>query len=106
MFCFRDRELGDLCSLYILGISPLSDLVAFCLIDSVFCLAEALQFYEVPFVDSRSYSTSHCCSIQEFFFPCTHIFETFPYFLLYKFQCLWFYVDFLNPLRFDLSTRR
>ena len=22
---------------------------------------------------------------------CTHIFEAFPYFLLYKFQCLWFY---------------
>ena len=40
------------------------------------------------------------------FFPCTHIFEGFPYFLLNKFQCLWFYVEFLNPLRFDLSTRR
>jgi hypothetical protein len=26
--------------------------------------------------------------------------------LLYKFQCLWFYVEFLDPLRFDLSTRR
>ncbi len=66
---------------------------------------EALHLYEVPFIDSRSYSTCHCCSIQEFF-PCTHIFEAFPYFLLYKFQCLWFYVEFLNPLRFDLSTRR
>jgi hypothetical protein len=31
---------------------------------------------------------------------------TFPHFLLYKFQCLWFYVKFLDPLRFDLSTRR
>ena len=61
----------------------------YCLIDGVFCLAEALQFYEVPFVDSQSYSISHCCSIQEFF-PCIHIFEAFPYFLLYKFQCLWF----------------
>jgi hypothetical protein len=77
----------------------------FCLIEGVFCLAEALQFYEVPFIDSQSYSTSHCCSIQEFF-PCTHIFEAIPYFLLYKFQCLWIYVEFLNPLRFDLSTRR
>ena len=77
----------------------------FCLIDSVFWLAEALQFYEVPFVDSRSYSTSNCCSIQEFS-PCAHIFEVFPQFLLYKFQCLWFYVEFLNPLRFDLSIRR
>jgi hypothetical protein len=24
----------------------------FCLIDGVFCFAEALQFYEVPFIDS------------------------------------------------------
>ena len=56
---------------------------SFCLIDGVFCLAEALQFYEVPFIDSRFYSTSYCCSIQEFF-PCTHIFEAFPYFLLYN----------------------
>ena len=69
------------------------------------CLTEALQFYEVQFVNSQSYSTSHCCSIQEFF-PCAHIFEAFPHFVLYKFQCLWFYVEFLNPLRFDLSTRR
>ena len=39
-------------------------------------------------------------------FPCAHIFEAFPHFLLYKFQCLWFYVELLDPLRFDLSTRR
>ena len=32
--------------------------------------------------------------------------KAFPHFLLYKFQCLWFYVKFLDPLRFDLSTRR
>jgi hypothetical protein len=36
-------------------------------IDRVFCLTEALQFYEVPFVNSHSYSTSHFCPIQEFF---------------------------------------
>jgi len=59
----------------------------FCLTDGVFCLTEALQFYEVPFVNSRSYSTSHCCSLQEFF-PCVHIFEAFPHILLYKFQSL------------------
>ena len=59
-----------------------------------FCLTEALQFHEVPFVDSPSYSTSHCCSIQEFF-PYANIFEAFPHFLLYKFQCLWFYVELL-----------
>jgi hypothetical protein len=38
-----------------------------------FALQIAFQFYEVPFVHSRSYSTSHCCSIQEFF-PCANIF--------------------------------
>jgi hypothetical protein len=76
-----------------------------CLVDGVFYLAEALQLYEIPFIDSRSYSTSHCCSIQELL-PCTHILEAFPYFLLYKFQCLWFYVEFLNQFRFDHSTRR
>jgi hypothetical protein len=40
--------------------------MAFCLIDSVFCFTEALTFYEFSFVDSWSYSTSHCCSVQEF----------------------------------------
>jgi hypothetical protein len=65
-----------LSTLYILDISPLSDLglvksfpnllVPFCLIDSVFCLTEALQFYEVPFVNSPSYCTGYCCSVQEF----------------------------------------
>jgi hypothetical protein len=32
--------------------------------------------------------------------------KAFPHFLLYKFQCLWFYVKFFDPFRFDLSTRR
>ena len=33
------------------------------------CLLPCRSFatYEVPFIDSLSYSTSHCCSIQEFF---------------------------------------
>jgi hypothetical protein len=52
----------------------------FCFIDSVFCFKEALQFYEVPFVDSWSYGTSLCCSLQEFF-PCAYIFKAFPNFL-------------------------
>ena len=52
-----------LSSLYILDISPLSDLGLvkilsqsvgglFVLLTVVFCLTEALQFYEVPFVNS------------------------------------------------------
>ena len=71
---FGFLESSFLSSLYILDIYPLSDVgsvnlfpicwVPFCLIDSVLCLIETLQFYEVPFVNS--YSTSHWCSVQEF----------------------------------------
>ena len=85
-----------LSSLYILDISFLSDLELeknpfpicwwpFCLIDSVFCLTEILQFYEVPFVNSWSYCTSHCCSVQELFLF-AYNFEAFTHFVLYKFQ--------------------
>ena len=49
----------------------------FCLIESALYLTEAFQFYEVPFVDTWSYSTSHCCSIQEFF-PCPYSSRVFP----------------------------
>jgi exosortase/archaeosortase len=40
------------------------------------------------------------------YFPFAHILEAFPHFLLYKFQSLWFYVEFLDPLRLELCTRR
>jgi hypothetical protein len=116
MGLFDILESTFLSSLYILDISPLYDLGLvnilsqsvgglFALLMVSFALQEALQFYEVPFVNSSSYSTSHCCSIQESLL-CAHIFEAFPHFLQYKFHCLWFYVEFLDPLRFDLSTRR
>ena len=63
-------ESSFLSSLYILDICPPSDLGLvkiisqsvgglFVLLTSVFCLTEALQFYEVPFVDSRYYNTNH-----------------------------------------------
>ena len=62
MWLFDFSGVQLLSSLYILNISPLSDLglvkilaqsvVTICLIDSVLCLTEALQFHEVPFVDS------------------------------------------------------
>jgi hypothetical protein len=77
----------------------------FWLIVSVVCLTEALQFYEVLFVNCCSYNTSHWCCIQEFC-PCAHIFEGLPHFLLCKFQFLWFYVEVLDPLRLEISTRR
>ena len=34
--------------------------------------------------------------------PFAHVFQAIPHFLLYKFQCLWFYVELLDPLRFEL----
>jgi hypothetical protein len=40
------------------------------------------------------------------FFSCVHIFEAYPHFLLYKFHCLKFYEEFLDPLKCDLSIRR
>jgi hypothetical protein len=115
MGLFDFLESIFLSSLYILDTSPLSDLGLvkilsqsvgglFVLLTVSFAL-QTLQFYELPFVDSQFYRTSHCCSIQEFP-PCAHIFEAFPHFLPYKFQCLWFYVEFLDPLGFDISTRK
>jgi hypothetical protein len=110
---FDYLESNFLSSLYILDISPLSDLGLvkifsqyvrglFVLLTVSFHLQK--QFYKVPFVDSQSYSTSHCCSVQEFFL-CAHVLKTFPHFLLYKFQCLLFYVEFSDPLRLELCTR-
>ena len=63
MELFEFLKSSFLSSLNILDISPLSDLGLvkivsqsagglFFLIDSVFCLTESLQFYEVPFVNS------------------------------------------------------
>jgi hypothetical protein len=61
MGLFGSLESSFLSSLYILDISPLLDVglvkifsqsvgCLFCPTDSVLCLTEALQFYEVPFV--------------------------------------------------------
>jgi hypothetical protein len=73
---FVSMESNFLSSSYILNISLLSDvglvkifsnqLVAFLSIDSVLCLTEALQFYEVTFIDSWTYSTSNWWSVKEF----------------------------------------
>jgi hypothetical protein len=103
-----------LSSLYILDISPLSALGEvkilsqsvgglFVLLTVSFALQKLCRFVRSHF-NPPSYSTSHCCSIQEFF-PCAHIFEDFPHFLLYKFHCLWFYVEFLIHLDLTLVQR-
>jgi len=60
---FDSLKSNFLSSLHVLDVSPLSDIglvkiffpicwLPFCPNDSVLCLTEALQFYEVPFVNS------------------------------------------------------
>jgi hypothetical protein len=43
------------------------------------------------------------CSVT---FPLCPYLQRFSPFLLAKFQCLWFYVEFLDPLRLELCTRK
>jgi hypothetical protein len=64
----------------ILRRSEVSTLWSFCLINSVFCLTKALQFYVVPFVNTQSSITNHYCSIQEFFSPVPISSRLFPTF--------------------------
>ena len=61
---FGFLEINFLSSVYILDISPLSDVglvkiffkiscrLPICSADGVFCLIEAFQFHEVPFINS------------------------------------------------------
>ena len=103
-------------SLYILDISPLSDLGLvktlsqsvgglFVLLTVSFALQKLCNFMRshLSILDLTAQATT---VLFRNFPPCAHIFEAFPLFLLYKFHGLWFYVEFLDPLRFDLSTRR
>jgi hypothetical protein len=70
-------------------------------IDSVLCFPEALQFNEVPFVESCSYSISHWCSVQEIS-PCG--FKALPHFLLYIFlKWIDWYVSVNKCLNFVFS---
>jgi hypothetical protein len=39
-------------------------------------------------------------------FPLCPYLEAFSHFLFYKFPCLWFHMEFLDPLRLELCTRR
>ena len=103
-------------SLYILDISPLLD------IGLVKIFSQSVGCHFVPL--TVSFALQNLCNFMRShlsifdliaqaiallfrnFSPCAHILEALPHFFLYKFQCLWFYVKFLDPLRFDLSTRR
>ena len=91
---FEFLEFSFLSSLYILDISPLSDLglvkffpnllVAFFVILTVsFALKKLCNFIRSHF--SIIDLTAQAIDV---LFPCAHIFEGFPHFHLYKFQCL------------------
>jgi hypothetical protein len=100
-------ESNFLSSLYILNISPLSDLglvkifsqsvgCLFVLLTVSFALQKLCNFMR-SHLSILDLSTSHWCSVQEFF-SWAFIFKALPHFLLYKFQCIWFYVEVLDPL--------
>jgi hypothetical protein len=108
MGLFEFLESSFLSSLYILDISPLSDLGLvkilshsvgglFVLLTVSFALQKLCNFMRshLSILDVQHKSLLFCSGI----FPLYHIFENFPYFLLYKFQCLWFYMEFFDPLR-------
>jgi hypothetical protein len=115
MELFEFLESSFLSSLYILDISPLSDLGlvkilshsfggVFVLLTVSFALQKLCNFMRsrLSILDLIAQAIAVLFRI---FFPCPHIFEAFPHFPLYKFQYLWFYL-FFDPLRLELYTRR
>ena len=109
MGLFDFLESSFLSSLYILDISPPSDLGLvkiisqsvgglFVLLTSVFCLTEALQFYEVPFFDSQYYNTRHWYSVQDFFILVPISSRLFPTVSFISFSVFGFMWNSLNHL--------
>ena len=115
--CFQYLETKStfLSSLYILDISPLSDL------EQVKILSQSVGglvvFLTVSFAlqELCNFMRSHLSILHLTAQAIAVLFRNFPlcpYLRIFsplspqKFQCLWFYVEFLDPLRFDLSTRR
>ena len=116
MGLFDFLESTFLSTIYILNISALSDLglvkILFQSVGGLFALL-TVSFALQKFCNfMRSYllildlTAPAIAVLFKEFFPCTHIFEAFPHFLLYKFQCFWFYVEFFDLLRLELCTRR
>jgi hypothetical protein len=111
---FGFLESNFLSSLYILDISPISDLglvknfsqstgCHFVLVTVSFVLQKLCNFMtsHLSILDL----TAQAIGVLFRKFSRAHIFQALPHFLLYKFQCLWFYVEFLDPLRLELCTR-
>ena len=116
MGLFDFLESTFLSSLYILDISPLSDLGLvkilsqsvgglFVLLTVSFALQKLFSFIR-SHLSILNLTAQAIALLFRNFFLCAHVFEAFPHFLLYKFQCLWLYVEFFDPLIFNLSTRR
>jgi hypothetical protein len=102
--------------MYILNISPLSDLGLvkilspsvgglFVLLTVSFALQKLSNFMMSHFWILNLIAQA-IVVLFRIFFPCAHIFDGFHHFLLYKFQCFLFYVEFFDPLRLELCTRR
>ena len=102
-----------LSSLYILNISPLLDLglvkifsqsvgCRFVLLTVSFALQKFCNFMRSLLL-ILDLTEQAIAVLFRNFFPCAHIFEALPHFLLYKFQCLWFYVEVFDPLRLELN---
>ena len=116
MGLFEFLESCFLSSLYMLDISPLSDLGLvkifsqsvgglFVLLEVSFALQKLCNFMRshLSILDLTAQAIGVLFRI---FFPWVHIFEVLLHFFLYEFQCVWFYVEFLDPLRLKLCTRR
>ena len=116
MGLFDFLESTFLSSLYILDISPLSDLGDVKILFQSVCGLFVLLMVSFTLQKLCSFKRSHLSILDLTAHAIAVLFRNFssvpissrlsPHFLLYKFQCLWFYVEFLDPLRFDLSTRR
>jgi hypothetical protein len=85
MGLFDFLESSFLSSLYILDISPLSDLGFVKILSQ--SVGSLFVLLTVSFVLQKLYNfmRSHLLIAVQEFFPCAHIFEAFPHFLLYKF---------------------
>ena len=112
---FDFMESNFLSSLYILAISPLSDVGlvkifsqsngwflsylqcplpyrSLVVLWGPICLLLIIEYKPLLFSSKN--------------FLLAHVSEALPHFLLYKFQCIWFYVEVLDPLGLELCTRR
>jgi hypothetical protein len=72
-------------------------------IDDVFCLTETFQFHNVPFIACCSECLSYQCSVQGVV-PCASTFKAIPYILFNQVQCIWLYVDLLDPLALEFHA--